>query len=140
MKKGYTLVELIIVLFILGLCTALLSSVLNISQEKSSKELRNTAENIQSFINLGKAISRKEGRSSNIFFKEDKLTLTINGSSKAVMSMPSSISCRWNGNNPAQINSLGYIEDKGTIFVRSIDGKTIEITIKIGTGYVSKKK
>lgn len=140
MKKGFTLIELIIVLFILSISLALLFPALNVGQEKVSKELENTVENIQSFVNMGKAMSRKEGKSSNVFFNQDKITLTINGSCKAMMKLPSSISCRWNGNNPAQINSLGYIEDKGTIFIKSSNGKTIEITVKIGTGYVSKKK
>lgn len=141
-KKGFTLLELIIVLSIMSIGTLMVGPNLKVFSDKKARiEMDYAVDGIIEFIDSGKAYGRLNEKTAIIKFR-DKDVVLMDERSKVIdkFSFPSSIYVISAGS--INITGLGKIKQAQSINVYSRSG-TVEreiITIKVGTSYVSRKK
>ena len=146
-KRGYTLIELMIVLGILSIIMAIIYPNLTVYHNKRADiDLKYTTDEIIQFINAGKIYARSiQGISnSNIMIKFSNEKIFMNRGTTTVKSMkvPDNIKkiVLSDGINSLEINRFGEIRKSKSINIYDYRGRYEIITIKVGTSYVSRKK
>ncbi len=145
-KRGFTLIELIVVLGVMTVCTAVVYPYMNHHENKILKiEMESGVNGVIEFINGCKSYARNNDdfeKHSKIVLEEKSITLYQDTRTIRQYSLPDSVKItRPYGNNIViYIDATGQINPGSTIELYNSSGGLKEITIKVGTGYVSKKK
>ncbi|VYU62757.1 prepilin-type N-terminal cleavage/methylation domain-containing protein [Clostridium tertium] len=143
MKKGYTLVELIVVLSIIIVLTSL--STLGYKFYKSSLEemkLNSTVLEVRDLLSFSKAYCRKNKIYGNLIVASDRksITFTVDNRKapiKKVIELEDSleIGSNFGGNNT--VNEEGFITKAGTINIRNnFNNKFFEIKVSVGNDII----
>jgi len=145
MKKGFTLIELMITMSLISIITA--ASLICL---KGFKELREKIEmdyavnSIVEFINSAKCFSRNNNCSTiiNVSRNKDSLELYSNTEKIKFYKLPKKIKITrvTSDGDDIKINNLGKAINACTLTLNNDGSLTREITVKVGTGYVSEKK
>ncbi len=148
MKKGYTLLELIIVLSIITIFSSIVA--MNIGKVKdrlNEIKLRNLEAEVKSLLSFGKSYCRKNKVKGKIIIGEDKKTivfevhdLTSPITKKIVLEddfeVISNLKISRNLNqDSSNITDEGFIKSSGTITITG-GNKRIEITISVGNDII----
>lgn len=140
-KKGYTLIELIIVLSILSIGTFIVWPNLKVFSDKKARiEMDYAVDGIIELINTGKAYGRLKEKNVIVKFRSDDVVLMENLTVIEKFKFPTAIYAY--ANDSIDINGLGKIGKAQSINIYSKD-KSVEpetITVKVGTSYVSRRK
>lgn len=140
-KKGYTMIELIIVLSILSIGTFIVWPNLKVFSDKKARiEMDYAVDGIIELINTGKAYGRLKEKNVIVKFRSDDVVLMEKSTVIEKFKFPSSIYVY--ANDSIDINGLGKIGKAQSINVYSKNHyvKPETITVKVGTSYVSRKK
>lgn len=146
-KRGYTLIELIVVLGILSIIMAIIYPNLMVYHNKRADvDLQYTVDEIIQFINAGKIYARSIQGISNsnimIKFSNEKILMNKGTSTVKSIKVPNTIKkiVLSDGINSLEINRFGEIRKAKSINIYDFRGRYETITIKVGTSYVSRKK
>ncbi|MBD7916584.1 prepilin-type N-terminal cleavage/methylation domain-containing protein [Clostridium sp. Sa3CUN1] len=145
MKKGYTLIEVIIVLSIISLISSI--AIVNISKVKENLEViefKNSANEVKALLSFAKAYCRKNKVHGQIIVGSDRKTIAFevsdkNHSFKKIIKLSKNIEVGSNFKVSSSITSAnnnvtdeGYIKSAGTITLMYKNNRKIEITISVG--------
>lgn len=144
-KRGFTLIELIVVLGIMSVClTVVYPYINNYEQRILGIEMESGINGVIEFINGCKSYARNNDnfeKHSRINIEERKLILYQGTRSIRQYTLPDSVKVRLPyGSIRINLDLTGQINDASTINLYNTSSRTEAITIKVGTGYVSKKK
>lgn len=149
MKRGYTLIELIIVLSIITLFSSI--AMINVGKFKERMdniEFNNLENEVKSLLSFGKSYCRKNKVPGKIIVGADRKTITfqvtnssfpitktikLNDDMEIGSNFSSSSSITKDENN---INDEGFIKSAGTIVLTNKNKKRIEITISVGNDII----
>lgn len=145
-RKGFTLIELIVVLGILSIVTFTIYPYINSYEEKKlAMEMEQGVNGVIEFINSCKIYARNNYNKTQLtrLVIESKRLALYHGTKK-VYSYTLSDSLRIHIENDSSVTILldinGNTSLGRTINLYNLKGKGESITIKVGTDYVSKKK
>lgn len=151
MKKGYTIIELIIVLSIISLISSI--AIVNVSKAKENLEIiefNNVASEVKSLLSFAKSYCRKNKVPGQILVGLDRKTITFEVSQakfaitkKIILgknievgsNFKVSSSLTSNNNN---ITEEGFIKSAGTILLTYKNSKKIKLTISVGNDIIRK--
>lgn len=149
MKKGYTLVELIIVLSIITLFSSItMINVVKVKERMDNIEFNNLANEVKSLLSYGKSYCRKNKVPGKIIVGSDRKTITfqvtnssspitktikLNNNMEIGSNFNSSGDIKKDENN---INDEGFIKSAGTIVLSNKNKKRIEITVSVGNDII----
>lgn len=142
-KRGFTLLELIVILSLLSVGTLLFAPNLKVySDKKAEIEMNYAVDGIIEAVNIGKSYGRLKDTRIFIKFMPQKIVITEGLNQIQEFQLPPSIRSinLSDGINSIEINGFGQIVKAKSIEVNSYNGLCETITIKVGTSYVSKKK
>ena len=141
-RKGFTLIELLVVLSILSCCILIVYPKLGrSSEEKEEKILEDTTDEVIEFINLCKSKSREKGKQHTVSLESHSVIFRCAGSKIDTLELPPEIKLQgMNRKESIYIDHNGNVMDKCSFSLISSKGRKNEISIKVGTGYVSRKK
>lgn len=142
-KRGFTLIELIVVLGILSVVTFLFKPSLKIySDKKAEIEMNYALEGIIEIINLGKSYGRLTGGTILIKFMSREVAIYHGTKEIEKFIIPDSIRGVYlsDGIKSIEINPFGLVKKAKSIELRGYSGINKTITVKVGTSYVSEKK
>lgn len=149
MKRGYTLIEMIIVLSVITLFSSV--TIINVGKVKERMEdieFKNVANEMKSLLSFGKSYCRKNRVPGKIIVGEDRKTITfqvtnssfpinktikLNDDMEIGSNFHSSSDIKTDENN---INDEGFIKSAGTIILTNKNHKYIEITISVGSDII----
>lgn len=141
MKKGFSMIELIIVLGIMSLVLYIVFPEIENSEKRTEeKQLQKTTDEVVGFLDLCKSEGRKNNTGSFIILSENKIDYYVVSELREEFIMPEGIRINMKRVNRFDIDGYGNFITKGTIRLVDFKGRFKEITIKVGTGYVSEKK
>lgn len=140
-KKGYTLLELIIVLSIMSIGTFIISPNLKVFSEKKERiEMDYAVDGLIEFIDEGKSYGRLKDKSVAVKFRSQDVVLMENLKIIDKFTLPPSVYVI--AGETIDISGMGKIKKAQSIKMYNKSG-TVEpetITIKVGTSYVSRQK
>lgn len=143
MKKGYTLVEVIIVISIILLLSSLASLGYKLYKNSVEKiNLESTVLEVRDLLSFSKAYCRNNEITGNILVALDRksITFTVDNSRapiKKVIKLEDGleIGSNFRGNNT--VNEEGFITKAGTINIRSIYlNKSMELKVSVGNDII----
>ena len=140
-KKGYTLLELIIVLSIMSIGTFIISPNLKVFSEKKERiEMEYAVDGLIEFINEGKSYVRLKDTSVAVKFRSQDVVLMENLKTIDKFTLPPSVYVI--AGESIDISGMGKIKKAQSIKMYSKSGivEPETITIKVGTSYVSRQK
>lgn len=145
MKKGYTLIELIIVLAIISLISSIaMVNIIKVKEDLEVIEFKNSANEVKSLLSFAKAYCRKNKVPGQIVIGSDKKTIVFEVSDKnylfkkiVILSKNIEVgsnfkvsSSETSSNN--NVTDEGYIKSAGTITLSYKNNKKIKITVSVG--------
>lgn len=149
MKKGYTLIEIIIVLSIIAVISSItMVNVVKFKEKIDIIEFNSMANEVKSLLSFGKSYCRKNKVAGQILVGSDRKTITfevtnndfpitktikLNNDIEIGSNFNVSSSLTSNSNN---ITDEGYIKSAGTITLTHKSKKRINITISVGNDIV----
>lgn len=149
MKKGYTLIELIIVLSIIAVISSIATiNIVKFKEKMEIIELNSVANEVKSLLSFGKAYCRKNKVSGQILVGSNRRTVTFEVTNKE---FPITKTIRLNkdievGSNfkvssssTSDNNNItyeGYIKSAGTITLTHKSNKRINITVSVGNDII----
>lgn len=145
-RRGFTLIELIVVLGVMTVCATVVYPYMNHHENKILNiEMESAVNGVIEFINGCKSYARNNDdfeKHSKIVIEEKNITLYQDTRTIRQYKLPDSVKItRPYGNNISiYIDVTGQINPGRTIELYNSSGRLEKITIKVGTGYVSKKK
>lgn len=140
MKKGYTLIEVIIVLSIMLILSSLASVGYKFYKNSSEKiKLESTALEVRGLLSFSKAYCRKNEIIGNILVASDRKSIyfTVDNKIKKAIRLEDGLEIGSNfvGNNV--VNEKGFITKAGTINIRSdYLNKSFELKISVGNDII----
>ncbi|MEG1256326.1 prepilin-type N-terminal cleavage/methylation domain-containing protein [Clostridium sp.] len=143
-RKGYTLIEVIVVLGLLSVCLLVIAPGVGACEEKRlAREMEYAVDGIVEFINGCKSYARNHSdKSLKIKQEERKVKLYQNTNLVNEFTLPESVNIQitayskvWIG-----IDKSGHIKIATTINLYNSAGSRKDVTIQVGTRYVSEKK
>lgn len=149
MKKGYTIIELIIVLAIISLISSI--TVINITKVKENLEmleLKHSANEVKSLLSYAKSYCRNNKVTGKITVGLDRKTITfvvsdINYKTSKTITVSKNVEVGSNFKVSSSITSSdnniteqGYIKSAGNIKLTHKSKKTIDITISVGNDII----
>ncbi|MEG0132640.1 MAG: type II secretion system protein [Clostridium sp.] len=142
-RKGYTLIEVIVVLGILSICLLIIApSVDSYEKKRLDKEMEYAIDGVVEFINGCKSYARNNNdKFMKIVIEERKIKLFENVKLVEEFSLPDSVKVKLLFQNKItiRIDKLGNLKTATTIDI--YNSKEVKhITIKAVTGYVSEQK
>jgi len=149
MKKGYTLIELIIVLSIIAVISSIATiNIVKFKEKMEIIELNSVANEVKSLLSFGKAYCRKNKVSGQILVGKNRKTITfevtnnefpitktirLNKDIEVGSNFKVSSSSTSDNNN---ITYEGYIKSAGTITLTHKSNKRINITVSVGNDII----
>ena len=149
MKKGYTLIELIVVLSIISIISSI--TVVNVVKFKDKMEMiefNSVANEVKSLLSFAKSYCRKNNVQGKILVginrktitfevtnKEAPITKTIELNKNVEVGSNFKVSSSITSDNN-QITDEGYIKSAGTITLTHKSNKQIKITISVGSDII----
>lgn len=145
MKKGYTLIELIIVLAIISLISSIaMVNIIKVKEDLEVIEFKNSANEVKSLLSFAKSYCRKNKVPGQILIGADKKTIVFEVSDKnylfkkiVILSKNIEVgsnfkvsSSETSSNN--NVTDEGYIKSAGTITLSYKNNKKIKITVSVG--------
>lgn len=145
MKKGYTIIELIIVLAIISLISSIaMVNIIKVKEDLEVIEFKNSANEVKSLLSFAKAYCRKNKVPGQILIGSDKKTIVFEVSDKnylfkkiVILSKNIEVgsnfkvsSSETSSNN--NVTDEGYIKSAGTITLSYKNNKKIKITVSVG--------
>lgn len=145
MKKGYTLIELIIVLAIISLISSIaMVNIIKVKEDLEVIEFKNSANEVKSLLSFAKSYCRKNKVPGQILIGADKKTIVFEVSDKnylfkkiVILSKNIEVgsnfkvsSSETSSNN--NVTDEGYIKSAGTIILSYKNNKKIKITVSVG--------
>lgn len=145
MKKGFTLIEIMVTMALLSIITATsLICLKGFKELKEKTEMDHAVNSVVEFINAAKSFSRNNNCSTNINISgnKDELELYSNIEKIKFCKLPRGIKITrvTSDGDDIKINNVGKAINACTLTLNNDGSLTREITIKVGTGYVSEKK
>lgn len=145
MKKGFTLIELMVTMALISIITATsLICLKGFKELKEKTEMDHAVNSVVEFINAAKSFSRNNNCSTNINISgnKDELELYSNIEKVKFCKLPRGIKITrvTSDGDDIKINNVGKAINACTLTLNNDGSLTSEITIKVGTGYVSEKK
>lgn len=145
MKKGFTLIELMVTMALISIITATsLICLKGFKELKEKTEMDHAVNSVVEFINAAKSFSRNNNCSTNINISgnKDELELYSNIEKVKFCKLPRGIKITrvTSDGDDIKINNVGKAINACTLTLNNDGSLTREITIKVGTGYVSEKK
>lgn len=149
MKKGYTIIELIIVLAIISLISSITAmKITKVKENLEILELKHSANEVKSLLSYAKAYCRKNKVAGQITVGLDRKTITfavddreyriskrITVSKNVEVGSNFKISSSITSSNN-NITEQGYIKSAGNIKLTHKSKKTIDITISVGNDII----
>ena len=139
MKKGYTLIEIIITLSIIAILTSIISLGSNY-YKKTADKIKNQAilTEVKTFLSFAKSYCREKGESGEIFIDEKGKYIKLICFTKEVKSINfyDDFSIGSNSDNKIVIDSEGVIIKSGTISIYRCGKYIGRITIDVGVGTI----
>jgi prepilin-type N-terminal cleavage/methylation domain-containing protein len=144
MKKGFTLIELLVTIGVISILLGItFPSVNGFNKLKAKIEMDYAVNSVVDFINGCKGYSRNNNESIIIRKNTDgtELGLYLNRKRIRVVILPQGITVDSinSSDGSIDINNLGVIQDVCTIKLKNKMNVERNITIKLGTKYVSEK-
>ncbi|MGG7058670.1 pilus assembly FimT family protein [Clostridium nigeriense] len=149
MKKGYTLIELIIVLSIIAVISSITTiNIVKFKEKMEIIEFNSVANEVKSLLSFGKAYCRKNKVSGQILVGNNRKTITfevtnkdfpitktikLNKDIEVGSNFKVSSSITSDNNN---ITDEGYIKSAGTITLTHKSNKRINITVSVGNDII----
>ncbi|MGG7143667.1 pilus assembly FimT family protein [Clostridium nigeriense] len=149
MKKGYTLIELIIVLSIIAVISSITTiNIVKFKEKIEIIEFNSLANEVKSLLSFGKAYCRRNKVSGQILVGSNRRTITFEVTNKE---FPITKTIRLNkdievGSNFKVSSSItsdnnnitdeGYIKSAGTITLTHKSNKRINITVSVGNDII----
>lgn len=149
MKKGYTLIELIIVLSIIAVISSIATiNIVKFKEKMEIIEFNSVANEVKSLLSFGKAYCRKNKVSGQILVGNNRKTITFEVTNKGFpitktiklnkdievgSNFKVSSSITSDNNN---ITDEGYIKSAGTITLTHKSNKRINITVSVGNDII----
>lgn len=149
MKKGYTLIELIIVLSIIAVISSITTiNIVKFKEKMEIIEFNSVANEVKSLLSFGKAYCRKNKVSGQILVGNNRKTITFEVTNK---NFPITKTIKLNkdievGSNFKVSSSItsdnnnitdeGYIKSAGTITLTHKSNKRINITVSVGNDII----
>lgn len=149
MKKGYTLIELIIVLSIIAVISSIATiNIVKFKEKMEIIEFNSVANEVKSLLSFGKAYCRKNKVSGQILVGKNRKTITfevtnnefpitktirLNKDIEVGSNFKVSSSITSDNNN---ITDEGYIKSAGTITLTHKSNKRINITVSVGNDII----
>lgn len=140
MKKGYTLIEIIVTLSIIAILTSVISLGANY-YKKTTDKIKNEAilAEVKVFLSFSKAYSRKRNVVTKIYIDENGKFMTINEGLNRIkiiefnsgFSIGSSFT-----NTDIEINSQGFITKSGSFFVYKNYNEIGKVTVSVGNDII----
>ncbi|MPM66062.1 hypothetical protein SDC9_112967 [bioreactor metagenome] len=145
MKKGFTLIEIMVTMALLSIITATsLICLKGFKELKEKTDMDHAVNSVVEFINAAKSFSRNNNCSTNINISgnKDELELYSNIEKIKFCKLPRGIKITrvTSDGDDIKINNVGKAINACTLTLNNDGSLTREITIKVGTGYVSEKK
>lgn len=143
MKKGYTLIEVIIVLSIMLLLSSLASLGYKFYKNSVEKiKLESTALEVRDLLSFSKAYCRKNEITGNLSVELDRksISFTVDNNKapiKKVIKLEDGleIGSNFSGNN--KVSEEGFITKAGTINIRSAYlNKSLELKVSVGNDII----
>lgn len=141
-RKGFTLLELIVVLSVLSIGVFIISPNINVYSDKKAKiEMDYTVDGVIELINEGKACARLMEKPVLVTINGRLIIFTVDTKIFGSFQLPPSIkSVTFVGGGYLTINSLGNVGAKSILVQSESNQLNAEtITVKVGTSYVSRK-
>lgn len=144
MKKGYTLIEILVVVFIISILSSITYlSVYSYKNMKNDIELVACENTVLSIIDNGKQYCRENERSGYVIFDVVRNEVAFYCQNRKVdfLKLPKGIkidSVNINQNR-IDIDKFGIAGDAGTIVLLDSNNKYYDITVNVGAGYVEVK-
>lgn len=145
MKKGYTLIELIIVLAIISLISSIaMVNIIKVKEDLEVIEFKNSANEVKSLLSFAKAYCRKNKVPGQILIDSDKRIIIFEVSDKIYLfkkivslnkntEVASNFKVSSSGTTPNNtVTDEGYIKSAGTIILSYKNNKKIKITVSVG--------
>lgn len=140
MKKGYTLIELIIVLSIMLLFSSLASLGYNFYKNSVEKiKLESTALDVRDLLSFSKAYCRKNEITGNILVASDRKSIyfTVDNKTKKVIKLEDGLEIGSNFSGDNVVSEKGFITKAGTINIRSVYlNKSFELKVSVGNDII----
>lgn len=134
MKKGYTLIEIIITLSIIAILTSIISLGSNY-YKKTTDKIKNQAilTEVKTFLSFAKSYCRSKGESGEIFIDENGEYIKFICFTKEVKSINfyDDFTIGSNFDNQISINDEGFITKYGTFYMYKNNQVIGEITIAV---------
>lgn len=134
MKKGYTLIEIIITLSIIAILTSIISLGSNY-YKKTADKIKNQAilTEVKTFLSFAKSYCREKGESGEVFIDENGKYIKFICFTKEVKSINfyDDFTIGSNFNNQIGINDEGFITKYGTFYMYKNNQVIGEITIAV---------
>lgn len=139
MKKGYTLIEIIITLSIISILTSIISLGSNY-YKKTADKIENQAilTEVKAFLSFTKSYCRSKGERGEIFIDENGEYIKFICFTKEVKSINfyDDFSIGSNSDNKIEVDSEGIITKSVTISIYRFGKYIGEITIDVGVGSI----
>lgn len=144
MKRGFTLIELMVTMALISIITATsLICLKGFKELKEKTDMDHAVNSVVEFINAAKSFSRNNNCSTNINISgnKDELELYSNIEKIKFCKLPRGIKITrvTSDGDDIKINNVGKAINACTLTLNNDGSLTREITIKVGTGYVSEK-
>lgn len=149
MKKGYTLIELIIVLSIIAVISSVtMVNIVKFKEKMDVIEFNSVASEVKSLLSFGKSYCRKNKVSGQILVASDRKSITFEVSNNE---SPITKTIKFNKNTEVgsnfkvsssitsdnnNITDEGYIKSAGTITLTHKSNKRIYITVSVGNDII----
>lgn len=153
MKKGYTLIELIIVISIISVISSItIINVVKVKEKMEMIEFNNVSNEIKALLSFGKAYCRRNKVPGQILIGLDRKTITFEVTNQEhpitkTMILSKNIEVGSNfiisssiTSNNNNITDEGFIKSAGTIVLTHKSNKKIEITISVGNDIIRNKQ